>query len=113
MIKEMIAYLSSFWTLVSGLAETTVAAGVSVAGLSTIPPPPPPPRRGFAIRPAKLSGEETAPFCARRNSDLWIEAKPDSWKYCTSRLIQSVLDSLKLSFKLLVLQGKPAVGILK
>jgi len=33
--------------------------------------------------------------------------------YCTSRLIQSVLDGLKLGFKLLVLQGKPTVGILE
>ena len=65
MVKETVAYLSSFWTRVSELAETTEAAGVSVAALGTIPPPPPP-RRGFAIRPAKLSGEETAPFCAGR-----------------------------------------------
>ena len=79
MIKETIAYLSSFWTLVSGLVETTVAADVWVAALGTIPPPPP--RRGFAIRPAKLSGEETAPFCAGRNSELGVEAEPDLWKY--------------------------------
>lgn len=112
MTKETIAYLSSFWTLVSELAEPTVATGVSVAALGTIPPPPPP-RRGFAIRPAKLSGDETAPFCAGRNSEFGVEEEPDSWRYCTSRLIQSIPDSLKLSFKLLILQGKPAVGILK
>ena len=77
MIKETIAYLSSFWTLVSGLAE--IATGVSVAALGTIPPPPPP-RRGFAIRPAKLRGEETAPFCAGRNSEFGVEAEPDLWE---------------------------------
>lgn len=33
--------------------------------------------------------------------------------YRTSRLIQSVPDGLKLGFKLLVLQGKPPVGILQ
>ena len=112
MTKETIAYLSSFWTLASELADTTVEPGVSVVALGTIPPPPPP-RRGFAIRPAKLSGEETAPFCAGRKSEFGVEPEPDLWNYCTSRLIQSIPDSLKLSLKLLVLHGKPPVRILE
>lgn len=112
-MNQHITYLSSFWTLASGLAGAmaTGAATVSVEARGTRPPPPP--RSGFAIRPAKLSGEETAPFCAARNSDLRIEENQARRIDSTSCLIQSILDSLKLGFKLLVLQGKPTVGILQ
>jgi len=62
--NEKVAYLSSFWTLASGLAGTTGGAAVSDVARGTVPPPPP--RRGFAILPAKLSGEETELFCAEK-----------------------------------------------
>jgi hypothetical protein len=43
----------------------------------------------------------------------YVSVKLVNKQYCTSCLIQSVLDSLKLSFKLLVLKGKPTIGILE
>lgn len=63
------------------------------------------------MRP-KLNGDDVAAFCSRVQA-VSRRSVAGNVSSRTSRLIQPLLDLLKLSLELLVLQRQPAIGVLK